>query len=123
MGPWGCFVWVGVASQGSPRVRLHFHGVLAGGARREVPWRDPRPLTPPHSQVARGIHTRHRSLGAAGHPVSGDHPLCRLQRRVWMLPFLSDPEYSSELEELDGTRDLCPDFQTLAQEKVPRRLA
>ena len=37
-----------------------------------------------------------------------------------MLPFLSDPEYSSELEELDGTRDLCPDFQTLAQEKLPK---
>lgn len=115
---------MGVASQGEP------HGVAAlprGSSRgeqgRRCPGRDPRPLTPTHSQVARGIHTRHRSLGAAGHPVSGDHPLCRLERRVWMLPFLSDPEYSSELEELDGTRDLCPDFQTLAQEKLPRRLA
>ena len=29
----------------------------------------------------------------------------------------------SEPEELDGTRDLCPDFQALAQEKLPRRLA
>ena len=42
---------------------------------------------------------------------------------AWMLPFVFDPEYSSEPEELDGTRDLCPDFQTLAQEKLPRRLA
>ena len=29
----------------------------------------------------------------------------------------------SEPEKLDGTRDLCPDFQALAQEKLPRRLA
>lgn len=115
---------MGVASQGSPGVRLHSQGVPAGGAREEVLQRGPHAPHPPHSawpELPRGTHPSLGSLGAAGRPASGDHPPCRPRRRLWMLPFVIDPNTAgfSEPEELDGARDLCPDFQALAQENCP----
>ena len=96
-------------------------GSKEGGALAGTP--GPSPASQPGGQNSLGDPHQPQEPGGCRAPVSGDHQPCRPQRRAWMLPFVFDPEYSSEPEELDGTRDLCPDFQTLAQEKLPRRLA
>ena len=75
-----------------------------GGGR--CPGRVPTPLTfltGRWPELPRGTHPSLRSLGAAGHPASGDRHPCRPQRRVWMLPFVFDPKYD-RLFRTGGTR-------------------
>lgn len=102
--PWG-------SSRGSKE-----GGALAGTS-------GPSPASQPGGQNCLGDPHQPQEPGGCRAPRVWRPPAMQAAEAAWMLPFVFDPEYSSEPEELDGTRDLCPDFQTLAQEKLPRRLA